>query len=109
MREFEGELKVGAQIKVKLLGMTIRPTLLKVEPGRELRWLGHLMVPGVFDGEHYFQVEPLADERVRFVQGERFTGVFIPVLSLLGLFKKTLRGFNEMNHALKARAEQDSG
>ena len=108
MRSFEGELKVGAQVKVNLLGMTIKPRLLKVEPNRELRWLDHLIIPGLFDGEHFFQIEPTSDGRVRFVQGERFTGVLIPVLSAIGLFRRTLRGFNEMNQALKAQAEQDS-
>jgi len=37
--------------------MTFRPTILKAEPNRELRWLGHLLVPGLFDGEHIFTIE----------------------------------------------------
>ena len=32
-------------------------------------------MPGLFDGEHYFQLEPLADGRTRFVQGEHFSGL----------------------------------
>ncbi|HKO85819.1 MAG TPA: SRPBCC family protein, partial [Actinomycetota bacterium] len=26
--------------------------VLEAEPARRLRWLGHLLVPGLFDGEH---------------------------------------------------------
>ncbi len=37
--------------------MTMRPTVLVAEPGRELRWLGRLLVPGLFDGEHRFTIE----------------------------------------------------
>jgi hypothetical protein len=51
--------------------MTFRPTVLIAEPSRELRWLGHLWLPGLFDGEHAFLIEPLGDERVRLVQREK--------------------------------------
>jgi hypothetical protein len=29
-----------------------------VQPERELRWLGHFIVSGIFDGEHYFVLDP---------------------------------------------------
>jgi hypothetical protein len=35
--------------------MRFRPTVLKAEPPRELRWLGHFVFRGIFDGEHIFQ------------------------------------------------------
>ena len=110
MRSAEGELKTGARLKVYIrpkngMGMTIKPTVLKAEPNHELRWLGRLLMPGLFDGEHFFIIEPLGEGQVRFVHGERFTGILIPLLVLMGLFKNTLRGFEEMNQALKVRAE----
>ena len=40
------------------------------------------------------------------MQGESFAGVMVPVLGLLGVFKNTLRGFEEMNQALRFRAER---
>ena len=39
--------------------MTFRPEVLRCEPGRELRWLGHFLVPGLFDGEHAHLLEGL--------------------------------------------------
>ena len=45
--------------------MRFKPRVLKAEPNRELRWLGHLGIPGLFDGEHIFTIEPLDQERVR--------------------------------------------
>jgi hypothetical protein len=36
--------------------MTFRPTVLNAETNRELRWLGHLLAPGLFDGEHSFTI-----------------------------------------------------
>jgi hypothetical protein len=84
-------------------GMTFRPTVLTVEPNRELRWLGRLLLPGLFDGEHSFRLEPLATGRVRLVQAERFTGLLVPILG--GMLGNTERGFQAMNQALKERAE----
>ena len=61
--------------------MTFRPTVLKVEPNREFRWLGHLLFPGLFDGEHIFTIEPLGEGHVRFTQREVFTGLLVPLFA----------------------------
>jgi hypothetical protein len=84
--------------------MLFCPTVLVAEPNRELRWLGHLLLPGIFDGEHSFVVEPLGEGHVRFIQRERFKGLLVPFLSKM-LDGDISRGFNEMNRALKLRAE----
>jgi hypothetical protein len=113
VRQASGNLETGARLKVRLQppggrAMTFRPTLLKVEPGRELRWLGHLVVPGLFDGEHSFLIEPLGPDRVRFTQREVFTGLFAFIFT--GSFAANTRlGFEAMNQALKERAEQVTG
>ena len=78
--KIDGELRPGAKLDVRLApegerGITMHPTVLAVEPGRELRWLGHLLVPGVFDGEHRFLIEESGPGRVRFTQSERFGGI----------------------------------
>ena len=112
MRRVIGELKTGAKLEVRIQpsgasGMTFRPTVLKTEPKRELRWLGHLLIPGLFDGEHILTIEPLTENRVRFVQREIFTGVLVPLFAR-GLDMDTKRGFEEMNRALKELAEQST-
>src|ERR687898_2006844 len=70
----------------------------------ELRWLGHLFVPGLFDGEHSLSIQPLEENRVRFVQREAFKGLLVPLFAR-SLDNNTRRGFEEMNRALKERAE----
>ena len=86
--------------------MTFKPKVLHVEPGREFRWLGHFLLPGVFDGEHYFKIEALAEDRVRFVQGEIFRGLLVGLMSIMRVTGNAHLGFQEMNQALKERAEQ---
>jgi len=110
IRRARGELRPGGRLEV-LLGASgtqariFRPTVLAVEPNRELRWLGKLFLGGLFDGEHIFSIEPLEDQRVRLVQRERFSGLLIPFMNKL-IDVDTRRGFEEMNQALKQRAEQ---
>ena len=45
--------------------MRFSPKVTVSEPGRELRWLGRLVAPGVFDGEHRFIIEKLSGNNVR--------------------------------------------
>jgi hypothetical protein len=63
-----------------------------------------LGIPGIFDGEHRFSIEPIGPDRVRFVQAERFSGVLTPVI-LRFIGESTREGFAAMNQALKTRAE----
>jgi hypothetical protein len=106
----EGTARTGERLTLHMQPpggrvMTFRPTVLEADPGRRLRWLGHLFVPGLFDGEHRFTIEPLGEHRVRLVQQEQFRGLLVPLLAR-SLDQHTLPGFQQMNQALKLRAEQ---
>ena len=110
IRRVEGEAKVGSKLEAYIQpsgasGMTFKPTVLTVEPYKELRWLGRLLVPGLFDGEHIFTINVLRENRVRFTQQENFTGILVPLFAR-SLDTDALRGFKEMNQALKLRAEE---
>jgi len=109
IRRIEGELRLGSRLEVFIQptgtkGMRFRPTVRRLEPGREVRWLGRLGIPGLFDGEHIFEIEPAGAGRTRFVQREVFRGLLVPLLTR-SLDRDTKRGFEEMNRALKGRAE----
>ena len=108
MREIEGEVRVGARLRVRLApigerGITMHPTVLVAEPGRELRWLGHLLLPRIFDGEHVLAIQEVRPGRVRFLQHERFRGVLLPLLWKKLRDGGTAKGFAAMNQALAAR------
>ncbi|PKN18531.1 MAG: SRPBCC domain-containing protein [Deltaproteobacteria bacterium HGW-Deltaproteobacteria-6] len=109
IRSIRGVMAQGSRLEVRIQpsgakGMTFRPSILVADPGRELRWLGRLMLPGLFDGEHRLVIEPVAPGKVRFRQNERFSGILVPLFRN-SLDRDTKRGFEEMNRALKARAE----
>ena len=108
--EARGDLQEGQRLNVRIAppdgkGMTFKPTIKRVIPERQLRWLGRFIFPGLFDGEHVFEIEVLSEDRVRFVQREKFSGLLVSFL-WRSLDTNTRRGFDEMNEALKNRAEE---
>ena len=108
IRRIRGTPETGSRLDV-LLGapgtrpMRFRPRVLAMVPNRELRWFGHLGIPGLFDGEHIFELTPLGPRSTRFVQRERFRGIFLPFLARR-LETDVRRGFDAMNRALRDRA-----
>ncbi len=100
----EGEAVEGTTLKITARkddgseGIGFSPRVLTVDPGSELRWKGSLLVRGVFDGEHYFRLEELADGTTRLHHGEQFTGLLIPFVGRL--LADTEQGFEAFNQAL---------
>ncbi|MFI6476287.1 SRPBCC family protein [Nonomuraea sp. NPDC050663] len=102
-----GEARVGSTLTLRMhpengKPMTFRPKVLQAEPGSRLRWLGHLIVPGVFDGAHEFVLTPV-DGGTRVVQSETFKGLLVPFLGKM--IEGTERNFERLNAALKQRVE----
>ena len=104
----EGIVGAGERLTIRVVppgqkGMAFRPRVLVAEPERQLRWKGRLIVPGLFDGEHIFRIEPAGDG-VRLHHSERFTGL-LPHMMPASSFEAVREGFEAMNGALKQRAE----
>jgi hypothetical protein len=83
------------------------PRITKVEEGRELRWFGKSSLPGFLNAEHIFTIEELQTESVRFIQREVFDGLLTRLFGK-GLDTDVMQGFQDMNGALKKRAERSS-
>jgi hypothetical protein len=109
IRSIRGKAQQGEQLEILIQpagdgGMTFRPVILALQPEAELRWLGRLMLPGIFDGEHQFQLEPIGEDRTRLIHREVFSGLLVPLL-WRNLDTQTRQGFEAMNQALKQRVE----
>jgi hypothetical protein len=110
IRSVSGIVAVGNKITVRLeppgaSGMTFSPRVLVFDKNREFRWLGNLIFPGLFDGEHKFELFDNGDGTTTFRQSEIFKGILVPLFKNM-LDIKTINGFNEMNNKLKELAEQ---
>ncbi len=109
IKNISGQLSVGSHLSVTIQPpgqepMDFNPRLLVVNKNEELRWLGRVLIPKLFDGEHYFILEEKADGSTRLVQGENFSGIL--ALLLWGSIEQdTKKGFEAMNRAIKARSE----
>lgn len=106
--KIEGDLKLGGKLKNSLRSgnqtMTFKPTITELLPGERFSWLGSLFVKGIFDGFHSFQIEELAENQVKLIHGEQFSGLLSSfILKKIG--EDTRNNFIAMNRALKERAE----
>lgn len=108
MDRIGGTAEVGTKLVVHMSppggrGMTFKPTVLAATPSLELRWLGKLVVGGLFDGEHSFVLTPNADGTTHLSHSEYFSGVLVALLK--GTVKNSHAGFTAFNNALKRRVE----
>ncbi|MDC1067701.1 SRPBCC domain-containing protein [Candidatus Kapabacteria bacterium] len=98
-----GERKIGANLDVTIKNgkseMKFKPKILCIKENKELRWKGKLLITGIFDGEHYFILNKLGDDKTELIHGEIFTGILSGVI-LKKIKEKTIQGFEKMNQAL---------
>ena len=104
--EATGELSVGSAITLKSVQargrtMTVKATVVAVQPGAELRWTAGLK--GIIGGEHAFILSPHAGG-TRLEQSESFGGLIVPLSGRV--LARAEASFGELNEAIKARAER---
>jgi hypothetical protein len=109
IRRISGNPKEGYEIEIlikppKSNGIRFKPKILKYDPEKEIRWLGRLWIPKLFDGEHSLTIKKLNENKVLFIQKERFTGLLVPLFK--NTFIDTKSGFEMMNEKLKQKAEK---
>ena len=102
----QGEPREGSKITIDVrtpagAHRTYNPRITKAEPEKELRWVGK--VPGIVSGEHSLTIEPLDGNRVRLANNEVFGGLLSSFFG--GSIEDIKAGFEQMNQALKKRAE----
>ncbi len=105
----QGAVAVGERLTNRLQqpggkAMTFHPRVTAVEPDRVFEWLGHLGLPGLFDGRHRFELTA-TPAGTRLVQSEELQGLLVRFMRG-SLDSKTVPGFEAMNAALKDRAER---
>lgn len=112
IKTLTGKAEKGARLQAFIeppgaKGMTFKPTVLVVNAHKEFRWLGHLFIKGLFDGEHIFELSDNGNGSTTLVQREQFRGILVPLFKKM-LNENTFRGFEAMNEKLKALAENNS-
>jgi hypothetical protein len=111
IRSASGRLTEGATLTLQMApangrAMTFRPKVLAAQPGVLLRWIGRLVMPGIFDGTHQFALDNLGGH-TRLTQSETFRGILVPFTGKTII--RTEEGFRALNQALKQRVEHATG
>ena len=113
LRRIRGEAMLGASLGLrvarKLGGDTtvFLPAKVRVcKPETELAWGGG--VRGVLDVHHYFRFEP-SGSGFRFVHGEIFSGVLVPILWPLIGARVRQENYEAVNETFRKRCEQLQG
>jgi len=104
-----GKAKVGEKVDITVRSgskeMALHCQVIKAEPTHELCWTYHVILPILFRGEHRFTIENMGANQVRFIDREIVHGWLVP-LQVKDIDTNSRKGFEEMDRALKARAEQ---
>lgn len=109
IKSITGSPKVGNTITTHIeppegQAMTFQPKILVFEANKEFRWRGKLLIPGLFDGEHVFQLIDNGNGTTTFRQSELFYGILVPLFKKM-LDTNTINGFQQMNQKLKEVTE----
>lgn len=76
-------------------------TVTELEPERRLQWVGKVGGGVLFEGHHTFELEPLEDDRTRFVNREEASGLLVRFV----VSDDPEQDYEAMNRALKERVE----
>ncbi|MCA1746004.1 MAG: SRPBCC domain-containing protein [Bacteroidales bacterium] len=106
----KGNVIMGKKVTVRLVppgnkGMTIRPEIMSIVPNKHLSWQGRLLVKGVFDGVHSFDLIENLNGTTTFVHSEKFNGLLVPLMKKF-IDQQVKSGFESMNQNLKETVEQ---
>lgn len=105
-----GALTEGGTVQLRLAlpdgpSYSFAPRVIVLEPERRFSWRATTGLRGIFDGEHSFELTPLAGGRTLMRNRERYSGLLAPLFQRLPMMRDAPAGFVAMNKEIRARAE----
>jgi len=82
IQKFTGTAAVGETFNVEIhpvhldSSQSFSPEVLVADDNKELRWLGRVLSPAIFDGEHFFQIEKTKSGSC-LMNNENFRGILL--------------------------------
>jgi hypothetical protein len=101
--------EIGEKIEVTIQApgkspMNFTPKVLVFEKNKLFVWKGKVLIPGLFDGEHRFEIKDNGGGTTTFIQSEKFSGILIPFFKEM-IHVNSKQGFENMNAELRTRVE----
>lgn len=105
-----GKPKLRERLKVTIQPKDSKPMIFKprvtmFKGNEKFAWLGQLIMSGLFDGHHIFEIERNEDDSSTFIHKEYFSGLLVPIF-WKSMETNTKAGFEAMNRKLKELAEE---
>jgi hypothetical protein len=109
IKTINGIPEIGEKIEVTIQApgkspMNFTPKVLVFEKNKLFVWKGKVLIPGLFDGEHRFEIKDNGDGTTTFIQSEKFSGILIPFFKEM-IHVNSKQGFENMNAELRTRVE----
>lgn len=105
IKSIKGHVAEGNIIEVTIDGMKFKPKVLIYDAPSQFKWKGVLGSSFIFAGEHNFEIRERGADHCTLVHSEKFQGLLLPLMKKK-LQTETRQGFEAMNRAIKARAEE---
>lgn len=104
-----GSIALGEKVNLKLSvdgakPYEFSPTIIHWEESKKFGWIARTGLPGIFDGEHLFELEG-KEEKTFLVNRERYRGILAPIIQIQPMMKNAPKGFEKMNTQLKNYVE----
>ncbi|NBC65194.1 MAG: SRPBCC domain-containing protein [Bacteroidetes bacterium] len=107
-----GDIKPNGWLHLKLSVQgtdpyEFRATISSWEEIKRFAWLARTSLPGIFDGEHFFELETIDQNTTLLTNREEYRGVLSLIIKNLPMMKNAPAGFEKMNSELKSYIENE--
>jgi hypothetical protein len=106
-----GTIKPNGKLHLKLSAEGAKPYEFKPdisywEEKKRFAWLAKTGMSRIFDGEHFFELKDLGDNRTLLINREEYRGILSQIFRQLPMMKTAPNGFKKMNLELKTYLEK---
>lgn len=101
----DGVAELGIRLKMRMPGMSFRPTVTSATPDAELQWSAKIISASLFLGEHNFTLIRNNDGTTRVNNTETFSGALTKPFRRFFAKSHNEGGYAGFNRALKSRVE----
>lgn len=82
-----------------------KPTISHWDEHKKFAWLAITGLPRIFDGEHFFELIDLGNDKTLLINREEYRGILSLIMKNLPMMKDAPSGFEKMNAEIKTYVE----
>lgn len=112
LQYLDGEVKHKGKLHLRLSvsgaePYEFKPIISTWEVNKKFAWKAKTGLPRIFDGEHFFELKKLEEDKTLVINREEYRGVFSLIMKNMPMMKEAPKGFEQMNLELKNYIENE--